>query len=78
MDCLENSPVWHVDGTFKTSPKLYYQMFNIHAWFRDEMYQCATFFLKTKEEKTYYRSLQQLKNCAYNFDPQVILIINIK
>ena len=50
LECLSKSAVWHVDGTFKTAPSLYKQVYTVAAWYKEEMHNCAHILL-TKKEK---------------------------
>ena len=49
LDVLRSADVWHVDGTFSSRPDGYKQVFNVHGWYENEMYHCATITLKNKE-----------------------------
>lgn len=75
LKCLSISVEWHIDGTFGTSPYLYYQMYIISAWYLGEMHPCCFVFLKNKKQSTYYRMLECLKNSAkereLNLNPEV-------
>ena len=62
--CLNLSPEWHIDGTFGTSPYLYYQMYIISALYLGEMHPCCFVFLKNKKQTTYYRMIECLKSHA--------------
>ena len=64
LKCLESSSVWHIDGTFKTSPQLFQQTFIIYSWLMDEMVPCAFNFLKNKTQEIYTRVLTLLKNLS--------------
>ena len=56
--------------------KLYYQMFNIHAWFKEEMYHCVTIFLKNKHEEQYTKAFAKLKKeSPFILNPNVSLIL---
>ena len=56
---LNLSNIWLVDGTFKLSPELFYQVYTIHV----ELNQppCVYVLLPNKTEKTYYRMIELLK-----------------
>ncbi|CAF0816561.1 unnamed protein product [Brachionus calyciflorus] len=38
LNILSKSSTWHVDGTFKSAPGCYKQVFTIHAWFMDQIF----------------------------------------
>ena len=42
IDILKKSRCWHIDGTFKSSTIGYVQTLNVHAWYENEMYHCAS------------------------------------
>jgi hypothetical protein len=58
--CLENCSTWHVDGTFSTSPQLFYQMYVIGGSYKDEFFPCVFVFLKNKSQESYQRMIQRL------------------
>ena len=62
LEILSKSTEWHADGTFKSAPRKYKQLYHIHAWYKGHMYLCAKIFLKNKDEVTYDRMLQMLKS----------------
>ncbi|CAF1033362.1 unnamed protein product [Brachionus calyciflorus] len=35
LEILQKSDRWHVDGTFKAAPTLFYQLYLIHGWYKD-------------------------------------------
>ena len=47
----------HADGTFKSNPRKYKQMYLTQAWYKGHMYLCAKIFFKNKDEATYTRML---------------------
>ena len=64
LEILSKSKEWHADGTFKSAPRKYKQVYHIHAWLNGHMYLCAKIFLKNKDELSYDRMLQLLKSNA--------------
>jgi hypothetical protein len=61
LDILLQSDVWHTDGTFKTSPKFFYQTSTIHAWLFNEMHPCLFAYLPNKTQATYLTSFMQIR-----------------
>ena len=57
---LRDSPDWHVDGTFKVCPTLFYQLFTIHAVVHGQMVPCVFALLPDKKETTYRRLFEVL------------------
>ena len=78
LEILSKSTEWHADGTFKSAPRKYKQLYHIHAWYKGHMYLCAKIFLKNKDEETYDRMLTKLKTTAldYGFDlkPEKVMV----
>jgi len=53
---LSQSPKIFMDGTFKSSPNLFYQIYTIHGYFRDtQLVPFVYAFLPNKERITYER-----------------------
>jgi hypothetical protein len=48
---LTTSSKWHIDGTFKANPQLYYQLYVIFLWHECEMYSCGFIHLKNKTQE---------------------------
>jgi hypothetical protein len=67
----------HSDGTFKTSPMFFYQLYIIHSWYKQTMFPCAYVLMTTKTEESYKRVLDELKSAAlslgHDFHPSAIL-----
>lgn len=71
--CLGMSKVWHVDGTFKTSPNLFYRTFIIHGWYLNEMHQCVHIYLDKKTKSAYLECFNELNKQIKNLNPEMIL-----
>ena len=78
LEILSKSTEWHSDGTFKSAPRKYKQLYHIHAWYKGRMYLCAKIFLKNKDEVTYDRMLTLLKqnalNNGYDLKPEKVTV----
>ncbi|CAF0717105.1 unnamed protein product [Brachionus calyciflorus] len=61
LEILSLTKRWHVDGTFKAAPSLFYQLYMIHAWYLDEMHACVFVFLQNKYQSSYLRMLSLIK-----------------
>ncbi|CAF0932973.1 unnamed protein product [Brachionus calyciflorus] len=61
LKVLQKSNCWHVDGTFKSCPNLYAQVFTIHCWYFDQMFPCVYILLVKKDFDIYKRILDMLK-----------------
>ena len=71
---LEKSSFWLADGTFKITPKMFYQLYSIHVSVSGIVPGCIYAFLPNKTEKTYHRFLQALIDLAPNCRPEKILL----
>ena len=71
---LEKSSFWLADGTFKITPKMFYQLYSIHVSVSGIAPACIYAFLPNKTEKTYNRFLQALIDLAPNCRPEKILL----
>ena len=78
LEILSKSAEWHADGTFKSAPRKYKQLYHIHGWYKGHMYLCAKIFLKNKDELTYDRMLELLKSEAlvngYSLTPKKVTV----
>ena len=57
---LETSNFWLADGTFKVTPKRFYQLYSIHVSLSGIAPACIYAFLPNKSEKIYHRFLEAL------------------
>lgn len=74
LQLLARSEHWYADGTFKTVPLLFYQLYTIHG-FKDKISIPLVYaLLPNKSEETYVTLLQQLKLLEPAVSPQSITI----
>ncbi|CAF1122404.1 unnamed protein product [Brachionus calyciflorus] len=77
LHILSNSKRWHVDGTFKSCPEIFYQVFTIHCWYEEHMYKTVTFLLIGKSTSLYLKALEKLKDSCtkigIKLDPNFIM-----
>ena len=71
---LETSNFWLADGTFKVTPKMFYQLYSIYVSLSGIAPACIYAFLPNKTEKTYHRFLEALKILAPDRRPEKILL----
>ena len=71
---LQSSPSWLADGTFKLSPKMFYQLYTVHIQGPGIAPACVYGFLPNKTESTYKRFLDILLSLLPNADPEKVLI----
>ena len=55
---LSYSNTWLVDGTFKLSPEIFYQIYTIHVELNGFAPPCVYVLLLNKLEKTYNRMIE--------------------
>jgi hypothetical protein len=60
LRALTTTGHWFADGTFKTAPELFYQIYTIHALVDNNILPCVYALLPNKTEQTYYEMFQQL------------------
>ena len=46
LDVLKSNTTWHADGTFKSCPTLFYQVFTIHAVMNEQKVPMVFFLTK--------------------------------
>ena len=71
---LQSSPSWLADGTFKSSPKIFYQLYTVHIQGPGIAPACVYGFLPNKTESTYKRFLDILLSLLPNAAPDKVLI----
>ena len=71
---LETSNFWLADGTFKVTPKMFYQLYSIHVSLSGIAPASIYAFLPNKTEKTYHRFLEALKILVPDSRPEKILL----
>jgi len=76
LDELSKSDVWMMDGTFKVSPALFFQLYTIHVVVPNSKYvfPCAYCLLPNKTHATYKRVFQILKTACQNLVPRICII----
>lgn len=74
LQLLARSEHWYADGTFKTVPLLFYQLYTIHGFKDKTSLPLVYALLPNKSEETYVCLLQQLKVLEPAMSPQSITI----
>src|SRR5262249_6761109 len=72
-DLLSRSQHWYADGTFKTVPPLFEQLYTIHGVHYNSVIPSIFALLPNKTQATYTRLLAELKNLRPNFNPASIM-----
>lgn len=73
LTILENNQHWFVDGTFKVSPELFFQLFTVHVLIDKSCVPLIYVLLKNKSEATYIRVFQKLLELKPTLNPRSIL-----
>ena len=74
---LSRAGIWYMDGTFKSSPLLFYHIYIIRASLADTAVSCVYVFLTRNDQDTYEEMLQELVSRAlqkgFYLDPEVVV-----
>ncbi|RWS19276.1 uncharacterized protein B4U80_09559, partial [Leptotrombidium deliense] len=73
IELLSQSHHWYADGTFKTSPTLFTQIYTIHAIHHHQVVPAVYALLPNQLESTYDMLLAALKAKAPSLNPSTIL-----
>lgn len=63
---------WFADGTFRTVPNLFYQLYSIHGMLEDEIFPPVYALLPNKSQKTYERFMRELKRLNSSLNPRTV------
>ena len=74
LNLMERSPHWFLDGTFKTAPSIFFQLYTIHALVSERTIPCVYAILLNKSQATYTMLLQQLMTINGNLNPVTIMV----
>ncbi len=74
LDILEVNTVWHADGTFKSCPSLFYQIYTVHAVMNGHTIPLVYFLLQRKTEDQYVKALNQLKQQNPCLEPSEVVV----
>ena len=70
---LASSKHWYGDGTFKTVPHLFYQLYTLHGIQVNNSIPLLYALLPDKTEATYVRLLQQVKQLQPDVYPETFM-----
>ena len=73
LNLLQLHDHWFIDGTFKVSPNVFYQVFTIHALIDGSAYPFIYVLLSDKLEEIYLRVLRKLKEMQPTLNPSSIM-----
>ena len=74
IQLLAESQLWFMDGTFKTSPELFFQVYTIHSCTANRVLPCAYALLPNKQQATYHRLFEILKEHQNALAPQNVMV----
>ena len=74
VSLLEQSADWFGDGTFKTVPEIFYQLYTIHALVANNVFPCIYALLPNKTQATYDRLFREISNITNGTSPSSILM----
>lgn len=74
LQCLSQSKHWYADGTFKTVPLIFKQLYTIHGFQRRTSIPLLFALLSNKREETYQNLLRQIKILEQSCAPQSITL----
>jgi hypothetical protein len=74
LDFMDRCNRWFADGTFKSSPKLFCQLYTIHGVQYTNVIPTVFALLPNKSEATYIRLLKALKSIKPNLRPDSIIV----
>ncbi|KAG0439061.1 hypothetical protein DMUE_2696, partial [Dictyocoela muelleri] len=71
---IGKSKIWICDGTFKTAPNNFYQVFVIHCSVYNGFLPLIHILLPNKTEETYYYMLKEIKDLINEVSPTAVVI----
>lgn len=74
LQLLARSKHWYADGTYKTVPHLFQQLYTIHGLHNQISIPLVYALLPSKTEECYIRFLRALKNLEHAVNPSTIMI----
>ena len=74
LQVLEQSEHWLMDGTFKTVPPLYLQMYTVHGLFQGRVVPALYALLPNKQLETYRRLFAAMLTLNMDLSPTTVLL----
>ncbi|CAF3860645.1 unnamed protein product [Rotaria sp. Silwood1] len=74
LQLLENCEQLLVDGTFKVAPAIFYQLYAMHIVYRNAVIPVVFALLPNKNQSTYHRLLDKLKELCPLWHPKSIMM----
>lgn len=73
LDLMSQCPHWYCDGTFKTTPPLFTQIYTIHALKFNNVIPTVFILMSERSTSSYIRALTKVKNLHTNLRPLSIM-----
>jgi len=74
LDFLSESDVWMADGTFKSVPPLFSQLYTIHACKKNATYPLVYILMTDRTKETYSEIFKFLKTKKPNLKPSMLMV----
>ncbi|CAF1227763.1 unnamed protein product [Rotaria sordida] len=71
---LEGAEEILIDGTFKITPTIFTQLYTIHGVYRNNIFPLVFAVLADKQQQTYQRLINELKNLCPSWNPKLIMV----
>ena len=71
---LETTAHWFLDGSFKTAPVLFFQLYTVHALVNERTIPCVYALLQNKTQATYIELFEKLTTLNVSLKPVSIMI----
>ncbi|CAF0954419.1 unnamed protein product [Adineta steineri] len=73
-DIMENATDFFIDGTFKVVPEIFFQLFVIHALYRDHIFPVLFVLLPGKSGKIYTKMINDIMKLVPAWSPQRLMM----
>ncbi|CAF0898009.1 unnamed protein product [Adineta steineri] len=73
-DIMENATDFFIDGTFKVVPEIFFQLFVIHALYRDHIFPVLFVLLSGKSGKIYTKMMNDIMQLIPAWSPQRLMM----
>lgn len=71
---LRQSEDWFADGTFKTAPQQFYQLYTVHALKSNRCFPCVYALLPNKQEATYTGLFRKMLELEEGLNPRSVML----
>ncbi|CAF1040298.1 unnamed protein product [Didymodactylos carnosus] len=74
LKILEDTEEVFIDGTFKVTPVIFYQLYTIHGVYRNNVFPLVFALLPDKYQRTYQRIINELVHICPLWNPKSIMV----